>query len=93
MGNLYFDKRWWSVAMDHYRAAIKNNAGYKRNAILNRNVIRMLVSKKTDRQSEAFLRRTIGKASLSYLQQAARVEKNSYLRSRSAALARAVRSQ
>ena len=29
LGNLYFDKKWWSVSMDHYRAAIKKNAGYR----------------------------------------------------------------
>jgi TolA-binding protein len=23
LGNLYFDQRWWAVAMEHYTAAIK----------------------------------------------------------------------
>ncbi|HEX2691943.1 MAG TPA: protein kinase, partial [Kofleriaceae bacterium] len=47
LGNLYFDQRWWTVALDHYTAAIKKNADYRANPTLNRNVIRMLASNKT----------------------------------------------
>jgi eukaryotic-like serine/threonine-protein kinase len=93
LGNLYFDQQWWSVAMDHYRVAIQKNASYRNNPTLNRNVIRMLVSKKTDNKAEYFLRRTIGKPSLPYLQAAARSDPNAYIRRYAGALARAIRSQ
>src|SRR5262249_48349940 len=31
LGNLYFEQRWWSVALEHYAAAIKKNARYRSN--------------------------------------------------------------
>jgi serine/threonine-protein kinase len=91
LGNLYYDKRWWSVALEHYRVAIALDGGYRRNATLVRNVIRMLASKKTDRQAEAFLRRTIGRAAHPHLQEAARIEPNPTVRRYAAALARQIR--
>ena len=42
------------VAMDHYQAAIKKNAGYRSNPMLNKNVIRMLASAKTRQQGYEF---------------------------------------
>lgn len=92
MGNLYYDQRWWSVAMEHYGAAIARNKGYRRNAILNRNVIRMLVSKRTQFAAERFLRGKIGRAgALPHLQYVAKHDKNSYLRGQAARLARSIR--
>lgn len=91
LGNLYYDRRWWSVSMDHYRAAIQLAGGYRANATLIRNVIRMLISKKTDKQAETFLRRTIGRSALPYLQSTARSDPNAYMRRYAAALARAIR--
>jgi serine/threonine protein kinase len=91
LGNLYFDQRWWSVAMDYYRAAIHRNGGYRTNAVLIRNVIRTLISKKTDRKAEVFLKRAIGRPALPYLQQTARTDPNPYLRKYAGALARQIR--
>jgi serine/threonine-protein kinase len=91
LGNLYNDKRWWSVAMEHYRAAITRNRGYRYNAVLIRNVIRMLISKKTDKQAEYFLRKTIGRPALPYLQNTARHDGNAYLRKYAGYLARQIR--
>jgi serine/threonine protein kinase/TolA-binding protein len=91
LGNLYYDQRWWSVSMDNYRTAISRNGGYRTNAVLIRNVIRMLISKKTDRQAEAFLRRTIGRPALPYLQQTAKSDPNLYMRKYAAALVRQIR--
>jgi len=90
LGNLYFDKRWWSVAMDHYRASIAKNAGYKNNATLNRNIIRMLASKKTAGSAEYFLRKTIGRQSVPYLRYAAQHESSAYVKRYAAALAKAI---
>jgi eukaryotic-like serine/threonine-protein kinase len=91
LGNLYFDQRWWAVAMEQYRIAISRHAGYRSNATLIRNVIRMLISKKTDRQAEAFLKKTIGRPALPHLQNTARSDPNPYMRKYAAALARQIR--
>ena len=34
LGSLYFDKMWWSVAMDNYAQAIKTNSAYKKNGVI-----------------------------------------------------------
>jgi serine/threonine-protein kinase len=91
LGNLYFDKRWWSVALDHYRAAIKKNAQYRRNATLNRNVIRMLSNAKTRGKANWFLRKTIGRPAKGYLKWAAKHDRNPKVRQRAAALNRVIR--
>lgn len=91
MGNLYFDKKWWSVSMDHYKAAIKKNAGYRSNAVLNRNVIRMLASTKTRQTATNFLRGVIGRPSRNYLNWAAAHETNPTVRKQAKALAPYIR--
>ena len=90
-GNLYFDKQWWSVSLDHYRAAIRKNQGYRRNAVLNRNVIRMLASTKTRQTATNFLRGVIGSFSRPYLKWAATNEKNPVVRKQAATLSRYIR--
>jgi tetratricopeptide (TPR) repeat protein len=91
LGNLYYDKRWWSVAMDHYRLAITRNNRYRANATLDRNVIRTLASVKTRGKAIYFLRRTIGHPAAPYLRYAAAHDPNSTVRKHAAALARIVR--
>jgi hypothetical protein len=91
LGNLYTDKHWWSVAMDHYRIAIRKNKAYKRNGTLNRNVIRMLASKKTMKKASLFLRKTIGRPAKPYVQSCARHNKSITMRKRCAAVARMIR--
>jgi len=91
MGNLYFDRKWWSVSMDHYRAAIKKNAGYKRNGVLNRNVIRMLASTKTRQRAWNFLRGVIGRFAAPHLRWAAKNDPNPVVRKQAASLARYIR--
>ncbi|MBA2543187.1 MAG: hypothetical protein H0V17_26330 [Deltaproteobacteria bacterium] len=90
LGNLYFDKSWWSIAMDHYRIAISKNGGYRQNSTLNRNIIRMLASNRTRGKADFFLRKTIGKPAVPYLKLAAQSEKNSTVRSYAAGLAKAI---
>ncbi|MBA3538398.1 MAG: hypothetical protein H0T79_02110, partial [Deltaproteobacteria bacterium] len=91
LGNLYFDKLWWAVAMDHYKAAIQVNAAYKRNAILNQNIIRTLASTKTRRRAQSFLRFTIGPAAGPFVKYAAVNAKNPVVRKQAAQLAKAFR--
>jgi serine/threonine-protein kinase len=87
LGNLYYDQRWWSVALDHYSAAIKKNARYRSNPTLNRNVIRMLASTKTSRKAQGFLRNLVGRPSLPYLRAAAKQDHNAQVRRYAAWLA------
>ncbi len=91
LGNLYFDKKWWSVALDHYRDAIKKTPGYRKNAVLNRNVIRMMASPKTRQAATNFLRGVIGRSSKPYLKWAASNEKNPVVRREAARVARMIR--
>ncbi len=91
MGNLYFDKQWWGVSLDHYRAAIRKNQGYRRNPVLNKNVIRMLASAKTRQKATNFLRGVIGGYARPYLKWAAANEKNPVVRKQAASLARYIR--
>ncbi|HEY3803618.1 MAG TPA: serine/threonine-protein kinase [Kofleriaceae bacterium] len=91
LGNLYFDKRWWSVAMDHYADAIKKNAEYRQNPTINRNVIKMLSSPKTQQRATNFLRGTIGHPATIYLRFAAAHEPNPTVRKQAQVLARYIR--
>jgi len=91
MGNLYFDRTWWSVAMDHYQTAIKKNAGYRRNQVLNRNVIRMLASTKTRQRATNFLRGIIGKYAAPHLRWAAKNDPNPVVRKQATTLSRYIR--
>ncbi len=91
LGNLYNDRLWWSVAMDHYKAAITKNGKYRGNAVLNRNVIRMLASPKTVKKATGFLRSTIGRSAVPYLRIAAKNEPNERVRKQAAALAKSIR--
>jgi predicted Zn-dependent protease len=88
LGNLYYDQRWWTVAMEHYSAAIKKNARYRANPTINRNVIRMLASNKTSRRAQGFLKYTVGRAALPYVRYAAQHDSNGQVRRASVWLAR-----
>jgi hypothetical protein len=91
LGNLYFDKRWWSVAMDHYKIAINKNAGYKKNATLIRNIIKTLGSVKTNKRAQVFLKSLIGRPALPYLKYAAAHEKNPHVKKWAAYMAKVIR--
>lgn len=90
LGNLYYDQQWWSVAMEHYAAAIKKNATYRKNPTLNRNVIQMLASNKTARKAQGFLKFTVGKAALPYVRYAAQHDNNGQVKRLSAWLAKTI---
>jgi serine/threonine-protein kinase len=91
LGNLYYDQRWWSVAMDDYADAIRKNPQYRFNPTLNRNVIRMLGSNKTAQKATNFLRGTIGHPALPFLKWAAKNEENPLVRKTAGQLARVIR--
>jgi hypothetical protein len=91
LGNLYYDQRWWGVAMDEYALAIKRNSAYRNNPTLIRNVIRMLSSPSTLGKSRDFLRLTIGHPAKAQLKWASEHEDNPVVRKRAADLMRYVR--
>jgi serine/threonine-protein kinase len=91
LGNLYFDKRWWSVALKHYRIAIQKNWKYRRNGTLNRNVIRMLSSTKTSGKAKWFIRHSIGRSAKPYLKWSAKHDRNMKVRKACAMLNKAIR--
>ncbi len=80
LGNLYMAKRWWTVGMDHYRAAIRNNRVYRGKRILNQNVIRALASVKVRRKAAGMLIYSIGRPSLPYLKRAFNSDRNRSVR-------------
>ncbi len=91
LGNLYYDQRWWSVSMEHYRQAIAKNPQYKANPTLNRNIIRMLASPKTQASATTFLRKTLGHEAIPYLKTAATHEDNPTVRKQAASLAKSIK--
>jgi serine/threonine-protein kinase len=88
LGNLYTEKRWWSVAMEHYQAAIERGAAYKRNATLIRNVITMLGSPRTRGHASWFLRKVVGAPAKAHLKVAAKRHKSVAVRKQAAAVLR-----
>ncbi len=90
MGNLHFDKTWWSVAMDNYAEAIHKNAQYKSNPVINRNLIKMLSSSRTRTRASNFLR-GIGHPGAIYVKYAAAHDPNPVVKKTAAALAKQIR--
>jgi serine/threonine-protein kinase len=88
LGNLYHDKRWWSVALEHYQAAISRAPAYKRNATLIRNVINTLASPRTSAKASWFLRKLVGAPAKAYLRTAAKRHKSPTVRKNAAAVLR-----
>jgi serine/threonine-protein kinase len=88
LGNLYYDQRWWTVAMEHYALAIKKNTKYRTNSTLNRNVISMLASDKTSRKAQGFLKFTVGRSAVPYLRYASQHDANGQVRKTSGWLLR-----
>jgi tetratricopeptide (TPR) repeat protein len=88
LGNLYHDKRWWSVAMEHYQAAISRAPAYKRNGTLTRNVISMLASPRTRTKASWFLRKIVGAPAKAHLRTAAKHHKSPAVRKYAAAVLR-----
>jgi eukaryotic-like serine/threonine-protein kinase len=84
LGNVYFERLWWSDAMESYRSAIRVNRAYRSRAIMINNVIRSLGSTKTYAKASYFLRKDVGGAAAPYLRKAAKSDKNSKVRARAA---------
>ncbi|HEY4182001.1 MAG TPA: serine/threonine-protein kinase [Kofleriaceae bacterium] len=90
LGNLYFDKRWWSVSMDQYKVAIDKASAYKKNGVLNKNLVKMLGDPRTVRKAQNMLRAN-GSPAKPYLKVAAKSDKNANVRKYSASLLKQIR--
>jgi TolA-binding protein len=88
LGNLYYDRQWWTVAMEHYAVAIKKNGQYRSNPTIIRSVIRMMASDKTSRKAQGFLKFTVGRPALPYVRYAAAHDGNGQVRRAAGWLAR-----
>jgi serine/threonine-protein kinase len=88
LGNLYFERKWWSDGLEAYRDAIRANRAYRGRAVLVRNAIRALSSKKTFRNAQALITRDIGAPAVPYLRTASRSDVNPTVRVRAASLLR-----
>jgi serine/threonine-protein kinase len=72
LGNLYFDKKWWTIGMQHYNAAISRFAGYKGNQTLIRNVISAIGNPKTRGKATYLLTKVIGSGAKGLVRAAAK---------------------
>jgi hypothetical protein len=88
LAGLYWSKKWWSIAMEHYGAAIKRSPGYRGNGTMIKNVIQALGSAKTRGKASWFLKRVVGKWAKPYLRTAARSNPNKNIRSAAKSLLR-----
>jgi len=86
LGNLYFEKKWWTVGLNAYRLALKYKPKYRSYATINNNAIRALASPKSSRNAAGLLRNSIGKSALPFLRRAARTDRNITVRKRAASL-------
>jgi hypothetical protein len=86
LGNLYFDKRWWTVGMTYYNAAISRLPAYKGNATLIRNVISALGSPKTRGKAKYLLTKVIGSGAKGLVRSAAKSHADPAVRREAAAL-------
>ncbi len=86
LGNLFFEKRWWADGMERYKDAIRLDSEYRKDPILNRNLIAVLSSEKLFRKARALILKSIGSDALPYLQQAAREGDSPMIRRRARGL-------
>jgi serine/threonine protein kinase len=90
LGNLYFDKTWWSVSMDNYAQAIHVNSAYKANGVISKNLLKMLASSRTRTRASSFLR-GMGHVTLPYVKFAAAHDPNPTIKKSAAGLAKQIR--
>lgn len=89
MGNLYFDKRWWSEGMKAYAAAIHVNPAYRRKRKIIKDLIDALGGRRTEAEAASMIQKS-GRSSLPYLRAAAKKHHSTRVRQRAASLARRI---
>jgi serine/threonine-protein kinase len=71
MGNVYFDRMWWSDGFDAYRVAVREPA-YRQDPTLITNVLKSFISESHGGTGARFIEREIGAAAIPYVEQATR---------------------
>jgi eukaryotic-like serine/threonine-protein kinase len=71
LGDLYFERGWWSDGLAKYREAIRLSDGYRKRSTIHKNAIQALGSSPTYAKARALLMRDLGRAALPALDQAA----------------------
>lgn len=87
LGNLYFEKTWWSKGLDAYQRSIARNDFYAGKAIVSRNAIEALGNAGTRAKASRLLVNDVGKNALPHLARAAKEHEDPTVRKRAAALA------
>jgi eukaryotic-like serine/threonine-protein kinase len=86
MGQLYFDKLWWSDGIDAYRAAIHLRPAYRTDPELIKSVLRGFITTPDYEPNIArFLREDVGAAAVPYLQETASSHPRAKVRARASA--------
>ena len=90
LGNLYFERLWFTQGLEAYGGAVANDHSYRGRATLSRNAIRALGAGKTHAKAYALLKNVVGRSALPYLRRAAAADPSGDVRARAAALVRAL---
>ncbi len=70
LGNLFSKKSWWPAAIERYENAIELNPDYRKDSVLNRNMIRALGSDKSLKAAQKFIFELIGQHAIPHLRKA-----------------------
>jgi tetratricopeptide (TPR) repeat protein len=82
LGDLYFDRGWWSDGLAKYREAISMNRGYRTRLSVQRNAIKALADDRTYPRARALLAKDVGKAAVARLRKAAKTDPSKVVRKR-----------
>src|SRR5262249_34422536 len=88
LGNLYFQRKWWTDGLESYEAAIAQNRTYRTRVLLIKNAIVALSSNKTAAKAQKILLRDVGAPAVPYLRAAAKGDASSAVRARATWLLR-----
>ncbi|MCP4674145.1 MAG: protein kinase [Deltaproteobacteria bacterium] len=70
LGNIFSEKSWWSAAIERYENAIDLNPEYRKDPVLNQNLIRALGNDKSQKAARKFILEQIGQDAIPHLREA-----------------------
>jgi hypothetical protein len=91
LGDLYFDRHWWSDGLAKYREAIRLGPGYRKKASIQRNAILALADDRTYPRARALLVKDIGRTAAPRLKKAAKSDPSRSVRKRASSVLAALR--
>ena len=86
LGDLYFERRWWSDGLAKYREAIRLAGAYRKRASVQRNAILALSDDRTYPRARALLVKDIGRAATPRLKKAAKSDPSRTVRKRASSV-------